>query len=1144
MILPLLIAGAKTVGAFLASKTLAATAVKFTIAIALMKKFAKPPPGADLDRQRNKTNIRAAVSSGRYIYGEARTGGVLAYVHEDGADLWVVYAISKGACDSVTGLYIDGERQDISRTAAGVVTVASGKYAGQVTVWEEFAGGGATDGPGPRALRDAAGSAWATTHKGVGISYAIARLTQIERDNEGVFSGFPELSFVVRGRKFAWPGQATPAWTENAAAVAYDILRSRRGVPASEIDDASFQAAFAICEQQVAVSRPDNRYAGWPSTERRYAINGIVFSDDDPERLMTEIEFAIRGSVFEWNGKFRINAGANRTPTTTIGDGDILEVESVSVAPPISERVNVAVMSIDQSKFHDFQNYSAPEVVDQAQLARDGERLEKNLGTRVLVNSPAALDRLLTGNLRRARSSMSVTLRLSPGKLLKWLALKPTELCSVTNSVHGLDGWTGEVSAVTLNDDFSVTAVLDEIAPGEFDDDLGLGILPGRSVAAPRVSDIPPAIAAGDITAVAVPRAGGGGTILWKVTVTVPASFLGFLASLEAGGVTLTDYTTGNALEFDLDAFREDMEIKVWRASKRGLAGPSTTVSISPQYTALTIPRPALAKTWTQTGNDLLVALRDPGTPIVKGAEFRYTFEALQNSDGTPNTAVPGTLTAAGWAAASVLDAQTLLFKPGGNGLFSLKFSVSGKYRIHARFVDAVGRLGPVADLGYLTMVVPENPTHMLGGGPTWPGTLNHMHRFTLGDDTPLLPIPAGAPSTVTADEWNGASGASFWPFGPVEGEDAAFNASTSTYYETPTLDLGANKSGYFDADFEVFTPPADPDAGGASGLSAEADGAAPEQPVTYLPAFTGPDMPNQVWRVGQPVDPVFAPMADAERGFLTYSAEGLPAGVGLGGGRLHGAPTAKGAGVARLTAIAENGATDHSYFAWQVVAALNVPQAAGSKTDPHVLRDQGICDIGNILRNGAMNPDDPDPAIPTWFQVRVPARTTLEFRVMCGGGDFDLTHNGATVASGGPLEAVRLENPTSRAVLEKVAVYRYAPQTDPTQINSGSEGDMSHPPVRVSLTPPMPGGQALANEWAAVQDGAGGQAVAGEFVAEMAVFHAPSAAAGEPTFVEAAITPGQQVAVTSVRYLKARIHIKKSRNRALKALAVTFLES
>ena len=90
-----------------------------------------------------------------------------------------------------------------------------------------------------------------------------------------------------------------------------------------------------------------------------------------------------------------------------------------------------------------------------------------------------------------------------------------------------------------------------------------------------------------------------------------------------------------------------------------------------------------------------------------------------------------------------------------------------------------------------------------------------------------------------------------------------------------------------------------------------------------------------------------------------------------------------------------------------------------------------------------------------------------------------------------------------------------------------------------------MPGGQALANEWDAVQNGAGGLAVSGEFVAELAMFHAPSVADGAtPTFTEVAITPGTRVTVSSKRYFKGRIHIKKARNRALKAVAFTFIES
>ena len=157
-------------------------------------------------------------------------------------------------------------------------------------------------------------------------------------------------------------------WTDNAAAVIYDYLRLRRGIPFDEIDNASFKAAHPICEAQVPNTRPDDRYLDWDETSKRYAINGVIFADDDPEQMMDEFRFVIRGHIFEHNTRFHIVVGQNRNPTTVIWDGDILE-GSIVAAPSLSDRINVGNMEIEQSKYHDFQNYSAPAIVD------DGSRL-------------------------------------------------------------------------------------------------------------------------------------------------------------------------------------------------------------------------------------------------------------------------------------------------------------------------------------------------------------------------------------------------------------------------------------------------------------------------------------------------------------------------------------------------------------------------------------------------------------------------------------------------------------------------------------------------------------------------------------------------------------------------------------------------
>ena len=743
-----------------------------------------------------KHTIRAAVSPALEIYGEARTGGMLCYLAESGKTLSAVYALSRGECEGITGLWIDGQEQQLETATVSLsdsdgsfqgdcLVPSTGKYEGQIRIFPELGADGATTGAGPRLLRSFSGGEWTASHAGGGLSYCIVQLTQTEKNNEGVFSGFPDLQFLVRGRKIIHPaspnfdnwGKANPnfdpdqdesdanprllpqpvaAWTDNAAACIYDYLVHRRGIPFDEIDDQSFKDAFPICEAQVENSRPDDRYRDWDPTSKRYSINGVVPADADPEAMMAEFGFAIRGWVFEHNTRFRIAVGQNRNPTTVIWDGDILE-GSMETAPAVSDRANVAIMEIDQSKYHEFQPYAAPPIVDEAQLARDGERLERNFGSRILVNDPAQLDRLSAGALRRSRSSGRLTLTLSPGRLLKWLALSPTEPCAVTFYQLGLSGWLGEVVSIQPNDDLSVTIVLDEILPDEYSDDVGLGVIEGRKIRIPRLDDPPGQIAPNDITAIVEPRAGGGGAILWKVTVTVPASSFIFAASVTIENLKLTNSTSNNVLEFDIDIQRDDMEITVWRVNRRDLAGPTTTVTINPQYSRLTIPAVSY-RTHEQLVGDLILYLRDPNTPVVKGCEFRFTFETLDSG------LTPGMISASTWASASILDAQTLLFQPNTDPIFKLAFAASGKYRIYGRFVDSHGRYGPVSELTYINVVIPRSTAYRFGGQPSWTGTLNNMGVFEFGNDSVLVPIPAGALTTVTARQWDGFIGSSDGP--------------------------------------------------------------------------------------------------------------------------------------------------------------------------------------------------------------------------------------------------------------------------------------------------------------------------------------------------------------------------------------------
>ena len=737
-----------------------------------------------------------AVQPARYIYGTCRTAGALVYIHQSGRTLWVVYSLGKGECEAISGLWVDGKRQDLEAVTrdhtdadgtfeATHLDVKDGKYEDQIRIFPMLKADGGATGGGARILRRVGGSKWTTSHAGGGVAYCVVEMTQTEKNNEGVFSGFPKLEFLVQGRKFIHPGvtnfdnwgkanpnfdedqdesdanprllpQPEPAFTDNAAAVIYDYLRVRRGIPFDEINVQSFKDAIPTCDFQVANSRPDDRYLEWDETSKRYAINGIVFADDDPESIMSEMEFAIRGHVFEHNSEFHISVGRNRNPTTVIWDGDI-EEGSIVTAPSITDRVNAANMEMEQSKYHEYQNYSAPQIRDEYQISRDGELLEQNLGRRVLVNDPAALDRLIAGALRRARSSARVTLKLNPGRFLHWMAMKPTELCSISFEQLGLNGFIGELTSIQMNDDYSVSCSFDEIFPSEYDDDIGLGVIEDRRIVVPRLDDAPEQIAENDITAVVRPRSGGSGSILWKVAVSVPPSALPFSATILVGDLELTNSTDGNFLEFDIDIFREDMKVRVWRTSRRDLAGPVTEKTIVPEYSELIIPAMD-RRTSEQLVGDLIMSVVDPNTPVVKGAEFRYTTEALDSGLS------PGTITDATWSTASILDSQTLLFQPNTDPIFKLSFTANGKYRVYGRFVDSHGRYGPVSELVYINVVIPKATAIRFGGPPNWAGTLNHLGVFEFDNENPLVPIPDGAPNTITAEQWDGFTGSTAGP--------------------------------------------------------------------------------------------------------------------------------------------------------------------------------------------------------------------------------------------------------------------------------------------------------------------------------------------------------------------------------------------
>ena len=197
-------------------------------------------------------------------YGRALVDGLLVDHYEDGQDLHLIYVLSRGACDAIEAVVIDGDyllvggRQatgdggnqlniNLSLLAYTSASVPKRNYKDKIAVWEYLNANGAA-----HASLDTVPT-WTVEHTLDGLSYAHVKLTQ-PKDNS-FYTQAPRIQFLMRGRKITWPGQTTPKWTDNAAAIRHfyhtQAAPQRRRVPASIVNDAAFQSAYDLCNEEI-----------------------------------------------------------------------------------------------------------------------------------------------------------------------------------------------------------------------------------------------------------------------------------------------------------------------------------------------------------------------------------------------------------------------------------------------------------------------------------------------------------------------------------------------------------------------------------------------------------------------------------------------------------------------------------------------------------------------------------------------------------------------------------------------------------------------------------------------------------------------------------------------------------------------------
>ena len=253
-----------------------------------------------------------STTAARWVLGRARTAGFLTWVKEEGEDaIHIVYTLSEGPCQALHKVYIEGEDLNITEegtTYSGATSFLPGSssdYRGKVEFWF-YSGDSRTGAPASLAAVDS--SYWNSTHTGGNLCFVHAKYTQpnygqgtqeVDYDTR-FWTGVPQINFVLDGIKITWPGQTTPVWTRNAAAIRYWYETERLDRPSSAIDEASVRAAVTTCGTRVGSDR---------GTDIRFSIDGILTSDDRPSDILGEMDFAMQGFVFEQDGKLKMVPG-------------------------------------------------------------------------------------------------------------------------------------------------------------------------------------------------------------------------------------------------------------------------------------------------------------------------------------------------------------------------------------------------------------------------------------------------------------------------------------------------------------------------------------------------------------------------------------------------------------------------------------------------------------------------------------------------------------------------------------------------------------------------------------------------------------------------------------------------------------------
>jgi predicted phage tail protein len=473
-----------------------------SVGLSLAAQLLTPDPAAAAGASKERPSVGNAVPRCA-IFGTVATAGQKIHDNVYGSDkrkLQVVFAVADHECIEIQGVIADGKQRDLD-AGDGTFDYTVEGYNNRFHAHFKTGTYNQTHF-NPLATSAEPPSRWSVDHDLRNIAYVAARYDYRQKD-------FPTKSppvcrWIVKGGKWydprkdstvdggsglhRWDNKSTWEYTANPAICLYNYLRGYTvngelwfgaGVPADELDVASFMTAANVCDEDITA--PDG------TTRNRYELHMIAEGgrNADHRRVLEAALLAMNGIASVRGGTFWIAAGSARTPVVTITDADLMPGAEIRMSDKRAAGQGLFnyVAGTFAAPSREYQAKDLRPYTVAADVTADGRRLETSLDFSMVTNKWQArqiMKQVYRASRYQYNGQITVLphlMNVEPGDVIRWNSARYGDRQYIVTQWEDRDDdllsatWSlVETAAAVWSDDaedYDDEAVVDNVEPAD-----------------------------------------------------------------------------------------------------------------------------------------------------------------------------------------------------------------------------------------------------------------------------------------------------------------------------------------------------------------------------------------------------------------------------------------------------------------------------------------------------------------------------------------------------------------------------------------------------------------------------------------------------------------------------------------------------